>query len=201
MDPLSIASATVGFVAFVLQVASTAKDFVQDTKGFPQEFVKLSRATKDFAIQVQRLSPSIQKIEQRYKVGGIVLLHYIADICVENQTDTLKRCTEVLDEINDLLNGFKGSFRDRTTWAFTKKKKAGEMLNQLEQCKSTLELAITNELLYNPSNPGGKINSLDCKWGKKAKRVVKNVKWQQKRGRKLSKNGLALRKIVIVRLF
>jgi hypothetical protein len=76
MDPLSIASATVGFVAFVLQVASTAKDFVQDTKGFPQEFVKLSRATKDFAIQVRRLSPSIRKIEQRYQAGGTVLLHF-----------------------------------------------------------------------------------------------------------------------------
>jgi hypothetical protein len=55
---------------------------------------------------------------------------------------------EVLDEINNLLNGFKGSFTDRTSWAFTKKKRAGELVRELEQCKSAMELAITNELLY-----------------------------------------------------
>jgi hypothetical protein len=78
-----------------------------------------------------------------------VLSCYIfTDTCVEDKTDTLKRCTEVLDEINNLLNGFKGSFTDRTSWAFTKKKRAGELVRELEQCKSAMELAITNELLY-----------------------------------------------------
>jgi len=149
MDPLSISSATVGFVAFLLQVATTTKDFVQDAKDFPQEFRKLSEATQDFAIQVQRLNPSIQKIEQRYQVGRILPFHFVTDTCVEDKADTLKHCTEVLDDINDLLNSFKGSFTDRTKWAFSKKKKVAELLKRLEQCKVTLGLAIVNELLYN----------------------------------------------------
>lgn len=80
---LPVVASTVGFVAFLLQVATTTKDFVQDAKDFPQEFRKLSEATKDFAIQVQRLNPSIQKIEQRYQVGRILPFHFVTDTCVE----------------------------------------------------------------------------------------------------------------------
>jgi len=40
------------------------------------------------------------------------------------------------------------SFRDRINWAFLKKKQIGELVGQLEQCKSTLGLAFANELLY-----------------------------------------------------
>jgi hypothetical protein len=35
-------------------------------------------------------------------------------------------------------------------WAFSKKRKAAELANQLEQCKSTLSLAFSTELLYVP---------------------------------------------------
>ena len=40
------------------------------------------------------------------------------------------------------------SFQDRINWAFSKKKRIGELVGQLEQCKSTLGLAFANELLY-----------------------------------------------------
>ena len=71
VDPISISSATVGFVAFSLQVATTAAQFICDISGFPNEFVKLCLATNEFAILLQRLHPSIQKIEERYDAEGI----------------------------------------------------------------------------------------------------------------------------------
>jgi hypothetical protein len=42
----------------------------------------------------------------------------------------------------------KASFKDRIAWALLKKKRAGELVSQLEQCKSTLALAFAHELLY-----------------------------------------------------
>ena len=69
VDPISISSATVGFVAFALQIATTAAQFIRDATGFPTEFVKLCLATNEFTILLQHLSPSIQKIEERYTEG------------------------------------------------------------------------------------------------------------------------------------
>lgn len=69
-DPLSISSAAVGFIAFALQVATTAAGFVRDAKGFPAEYTKLSLVTNEFAIQVRRLGPSIEKIEDTQAVEG-----------------------------------------------------------------------------------------------------------------------------------
>ena len=69
-DPLSISAAVVGFVAFALQVAKTSTEFVRDAKGFPDEFIKLSLATNDFAILARRLTPTIEKIEARYETNG-----------------------------------------------------------------------------------------------------------------------------------
>ena len=104
----------------------------------------------------------------------------------------MKRCTEVLDEINSLLNGFKGTFKDRTNWAFTKKKKAAELVSQLEQCKTTLGLAIINELQYYQFLHAYMVNFLDCNLEKKAKRVLKNVKRQLKHDRKLKMTVIVL---------
>jgi hypothetical protein len=71
-DPFSIASATVGFVGFVLQVATTAADFIRDAKGFPEEFTKLAADTKEFATLVERLKPAIEVVETRYaQTNGI----------------------------------------------------------------------------------------------------------------------------------
>jgi len=66
-DPLSITSAVVGFVAFTLDVAKTATQFVQDAKGFPDEFMRLSLDTNEFAILIRRLAPTIEKVEARFK--------------------------------------------------------------------------------------------------------------------------------------
>jgi hypothetical protein len=85
-DPLSISTAAVGFVAFVLQVAGAATDFVCNAKDFPEEFIKLSLATNDFAIQVRRLSPTIHKIEEIHDPGGILPLLSIADVLKTKQT-------------------------------------------------------------------------------------------------------------------
>jgi hypothetical protein len=75
-DPLAISSAAVGFVAFALQVATTAADFVRDVKDFPQEFTKLSLVTNELAIHVRRLSPSIDEIDGRYQPGGVLPILY-----------------------------------------------------------------------------------------------------------------------------
>ena len=40
------------------------------------------------------------------------------------------------------------SFQNRINWAFSKKKRIGELVDQLEQCKSTLALTFAHELLY-----------------------------------------------------
>ena len=69
-DPLSMGAAVVGFVAFALQVAKTSIEFVRDANGFPEEFIKLSLATNDFAILARRLTPAIEKIEARYGTKG-----------------------------------------------------------------------------------------------------------------------------------
>jgi len=45
-------------------------------------------------------------------------------------------------------NAATNSFQDRIRWAFSKRKRIGELISQLEQCKSTLALAFANELLY-----------------------------------------------------
>jgi len=66
MDPLSISSATIGFVAFILQVAKTADGFIRDVKGFPDEFMKLASNTRDFADLIERLEPAINMVEARY---------------------------------------------------------------------------------------------------------------------------------------
>ena len=66
MDPLSISAATVGFVAFILQVAMTADAFIRDAKGFPDEFIKLASDTRDFADLIERLKPAINMVEARY---------------------------------------------------------------------------------------------------------------------------------------
>ena len=187
VDPISISSATVGFVAFALQVATTAAQFIRDATGFPNEFVKLCLATNEFAILLQRLYPSFVKIEERYDAEGIAhsILFY-TDMLVEDKTDILMRCWHALNAIDELLKSFKGSnsnststplqdritepppkkqritasknaatqphsnnsFQDRINWAFSKKKRIGELFSQLEQCKSTLGLAFANELLY-----------------------------------------------------
>jgi hypothetical protein len=84
MDPLSISSAAVGFVAFALQVATTAAGFVRDAKGFPDEFTKLSLVTNEFAIHVRRLGPSIEKIEGKWAADGYPqVLRLIADMFVK----------------------------------------------------------------------------------------------------------------------
>ena len=72
-DPFSISTAAVGFVAFALQVATTCAEFVRDAKGFPEEFIKLSLATDEFAIHVRRLTPTIEKVEARYGTEGLSL--------------------------------------------------------------------------------------------------------------------------------
>ena len=79
-DPLSISAAIVGFVAFVLQVAKTSTEFVRDAKGFPDEFIKLSLATNDFAILARRLTPTTEKIEARYETNGSFPSFIIANI-------------------------------------------------------------------------------------------------------------------------
>jgi len=66
MDPLSISAATVGFVAFILQVATTADGFIRDAKGFPDEFMKLAFYTRDFADLIERLKPAVNMVEARY---------------------------------------------------------------------------------------------------------------------------------------
>jgi len=71
VDPISVSSAMVGFVAFSIQVATAAAQFVRDATGFPNEVVRLCLATNEFAILLQRLCPSIQKIEERYDPEGI----------------------------------------------------------------------------------------------------------------------------------
>ena len=71
VDPISISSATVGFIAFSLQVATTATQFIRDATGFPNEFVKLCLATNEFAILLKLLGPSFQKIQERYDAEGI----------------------------------------------------------------------------------------------------------------------------------
>ena len=70
-DPLSISAAAVGFVSLVLRVAQTMTQFVQDAKGFPEEFKKLSLAINEFGVLVRRLAPVIEKVEARYKTEGI----------------------------------------------------------------------------------------------------------------------------------
>ena len=70
-DPLSISAAAVGFISLVLQVAQTTTQFVQDAKGFPKEFKKLSFAVNEFGVLVRRLTPVIEKVEVRYETEGI----------------------------------------------------------------------------------------------------------------------------------
>src|SRR5690348_4969454 len=70
-DPLSICAAAVGFVSLALQVAQTTTQFVQDAKGFPEEFKKLSFTINEFGVLVRRLTPVIEKVEARYGIEGI----------------------------------------------------------------------------------------------------------------------------------
>src|SRR5947207_12552286 len=44
---------------FTLQVAATSAKFVRDAKGFPDELIKLSLATNEFAVHVRRLAATI----------------------------------------------------------------------------------------------------------------------------------------------
>lgn len=82
-DPLSITVSLVGFVTFAIDVAKTAAEFVQDAKGFPDEFKKLSLNVNEFAILVRRLAPAIEKMESRHEdPGGTILsLAYLTLIC------------------------------------------------------------------------------------------------------------------------
>lgn len=80
MDGLAIASGAIGFVSFILQVATAAAQFVRDAKGFLNEFMKLSLVTNDFAIHVRRLGPSIELIEERYASEGILLMQFRANL-------------------------------------------------------------------------------------------------------------------------
>jgi hypothetical protein len=82
-DPLSISSAAIGFVAFALQVATTAAGFVRDAQGFPDEYTKLSLVTNEFATHVRRLGPSIQKIEEKQAAKGYPRILLIADMFVK----------------------------------------------------------------------------------------------------------------------
>lgn len=152
MDGLSIASGAVGFVSLILQVATTAAQFIRDAKGFPDEFINLTFVTNDFAIQARRLGPSIGIVEQRYATGGNLLMPCNRSPLTE-KAETLKHCREVLEKILGLLKSFKKepSIKDRIAWAFSKKKTVGELTQKLEQCKTTLALAFHNELLSDPS--------------------------------------------------
>ena len=42
----------------------------------------------------------------------------------------------------------KPTFKDRIQWAWSKKKRAGELLNDLKECKSDISVAFDNEMLY-----------------------------------------------------
>jgi hypothetical protein len=68
-----------------------------------------------------------------------------------------------LDDIDSILKGFKSpsigsknqdskklSLKDRMSWAFSKKQKVGELVDELERCKSTLGLIFASELVYRP---------------------------------------------------
>jgi len=70
-DPLSISAAAVGFVSLVLQVAQTTTQFVENAKGFPEEFKKLCLTINEFGVLVRRLTPVIEKVEVRYETQGI----------------------------------------------------------------------------------------------------------------------------------
>ena len=62
-DPLSISAAVVGFAAFALEVAKTVTGFVQDAKGFPEEFQSLSLVANEFGVVVRRLTPVFERLE------------------------------------------------------------------------------------------------------------------------------------------
>ena len=42
------------------------------------------------------------------------------------------------------------SIKDRMSWAFSKKQRVGELVDELERCKSTLGLIFAHELVYHP---------------------------------------------------
>ena len=42
----------------------------------------------------------------------------------------------------------KPTFKDRIHWAWSKKRRAAELLNDLKECKSTISVTFDNEMLY-----------------------------------------------------
>jgi len=176
-DPLSTSSALAGLVSLALQLTKTAAAFITDAAAFPKEFTRLLLVTNQFAVLLRHLNPSLEIIEERYETAGTPSIQAGAD--GPEKPDTLKHCTDVLGQIDTLLKSFKietdndsgiktlskPSLGNRIAWAFSKKQKAGELSEQLEHCKSTLELAFSNELLYGHSL--GCVNPLDNKWQRK----------------------------------
>jgi hypothetical protein len=72
-DPLSWSAAIVGFVEFALEVAKATAEFVRAYKDCPREFKQLWLATHEFEIQVQRLAPTLEKVEEQYGPAGSLL--------------------------------------------------------------------------------------------------------------------------------
>jgi hypothetical protein len=73
----------------------------------------------------------------------------------------LDKCKDMLTRIQTLLkSGKKESFTDHITWAFSKKQRDGDLLNELEKCKTSLSVYFDNELLYFSSVCIVKLSSL-----------------------------------------
>jgi len=115
-DPLSIASAAVGFVAFVLQVATTSANFVQDAKGFPEEFTKLDSETQDFRSLVQKLEPAIKIVQSRYanETHGInlALTHLIRSA----STQDLGKVSRSIDRDSDSFGLWEKEVLEGQAW-------------------------------------------------------------------------------------
>ena len=115
-DPVSIASVAVGFVGFVLQVATTSANFVQDAKGFPEEFTKLDSETQEFRSLVQKSEPAINIVQSRYgnETHGInlALTHLIRSASAQD----LGKVSRSIDRNSNSFGLWKKEVLEGPTW-------------------------------------------------------------------------------------
>jgi Fungal N-terminal domain of STAND proteins len=133
MDPITIATASLGLLTGIAKVSRTVNDFVQNVRSARSELDAIGRELISLNLVVELLSKDAQTL-----TGTDAPPTLVSQI-----TGILTNCMDVVGELNSLLEKLKNERLDKAArWAVTGRDHAKKLHSHLEAHKSALQLAL-----------------------------------------------------------
>lgn len=144
MDPLSIAASVAGLCTLAESVVHRTRAFVKSVRGSEKEIAKLIRATAQLYGILEQIRLLEDGIDEEFSRGG---LHMVKGEELHECEKTLRRLDSLLKKSDPTsVVGFVSVAKKKLEWPFNGKEIA-EMLQDIENHKSTLNLALNaNEM-------------------------------------------------------